>query len=285
MAKLIVRILLEVYRRNFYPDQWELLMNLDPHTKRELSEFSRISPPRDRFWADPHVMLKESNYYVFIEEYIYRAKKGRISVLEIDRKGNYKQPIPVLEKDYHLSFPFVFDLMGQYFMIPESCEHRTIDLYKCTSFPNRWQHKMTLMRDVTAVDTTLLYIQGKWWLFTAIAEQEEAAPQFELFLFYSEELFTDRWHAHPMNPIVSDVKRARAAGGIFIKDGVVYRPSQDCSHGYGYGFDLNEIVTLSETEYCERTMISVRPDPAGRIIATHTYATLGNIMIVDALMR
>jgi hypothetical protein len=141
------------------------------------------------------------------------------------------------------------------------------------------------MRNVTAVDTTVLYWQGKWWLFTAMAEQEAAAPQVELFLFYSNELFTDRWHAHPMNPIVSDIKRARAAGRIFPKDGRLFRPSQVCSTIYGYGFDLNEITVISETEYCERTVRSVRPNPASRIIATHTYANLGDLTVIDALAR
>jgi hypothetical protein len=175
--------------------------------------------------------------------------------------------------------------MGQYYMIPESSERKTIDLYECVGFPDRWQRKMTLMRDVHAVDSTVFYIHGKWWLFTAIAEQEAAAPQVELFLFYSSELFTDQWHPHPMNPIVSDVKRARGAGSILQKDNRLLRPSQYCSSTYGYGFDLNEIDILSETEYSERTVTSVRPDPAKRIIATHTYANQANLTVVDALRR
>jgi hypothetical protein len=122
-------------------------------------------------------------------------------------------------------------------------------------------------------------------LFTAISEEAAAVPQVELFLFYSNELFTDQWYAHPLNPIVSDVKRTRAAGSIFVKDGMVFRPSQDCSKMYGYGFDLNEIVALSEKEYYERTVISVRPDQFSKVIATHTYANQGNLTVIDALTR
>ncbi len=118
-----------------------------------------------------------------------------------------------------------------------------------------------------------------------MAEQEAAAPQVELFLFYSRELFTDQWHAHPMNPIVSDVKKARGAGSLFVKDGKLFRPSQHCSKVYGYGFDLNEIVTLSETEYYERTITSIRPDPREKFVAIHTYAHQGNLTVIDALVR
>jgi len=286
MARLAARNLLELYHRNFCRERWELLFHFGENAKHDdISLFKKISPPVDRFWADPHVIYQEPNYYIFVEEYLYRAKRGHISVIEMDRQGNYRKPIQVLQKDYHLSFPFIFNWQGRYFMIPESSENKTIDLYECIHFPDRWQHKHTLMKGVKAVDTTLFFFQGKWWLFTAMAEQEAASPQVELFLFYSDELFTDEWCAHPMNPIVSDVKRARAAGSIFKRSGKLFRPSQYCSSTYGYGFDLNEIVLLSETEYCERTVSSVRPDSAKGILATHTYAYQENLTVIDALTR
>ncbi|MGB8982359.1 MAG: hypothetical protein WCC12_10820 [Anaerolineales bacterium] len=285
VLKLAARNLLEVSRRSFYREQWELLFHLKHDNESNTSTFKRISPPKDRFWADPHVIYKRPNYFIFVEEYLYQIKRGHISVIEMDQKGNYKLPIPILQNSCHLSFPFVFNWMGHYYMIPESSDKRTIDLYECTEFPNQWQFRITLMQDLKAVDTTLFYTQRKWWLFTAISENKAAAPQVELFLFYSDELFTDQWRAHPMNPIVSDVKRARAAGRLFMKDGKLFRPSQDCSKMYGYGFDLNEIVVLSETDYCERTMTSVRPDRGKRIIATHTYTNQGNLTVIDALTR
>lgn len=285
MVRLGARNLLEVCRRSFFREQWGLLFNLGHDAEKVISEFKKISPPKDRFWADPHVIYKEPNYYIFVEEYLYQTKKGHISVIEMDQNGNTKQSIPILQNDCHLSFPFVFDWMGHYYMIPESSGRRTIDLYECIKFPDQWRHKITLMKGIKAVDTTLVNFQGKWWLFTAIAEKEAAAPQVELFLFYSDELFTDEWHEHSMNPIVSDVKRARAAGSIFVKDEMLFRPSQDCSKTYGYGFDLNEIVVLSETEYYEKTVISVRPDQISKIIATHTYANQGSLTVIDALTR
>ena len=283
--KLAFRDLLEIYRRSFCRERWELLFDFSAESEKDIYTFKKISPPRDRFWADPHIVYKEPNYYIFVEEYCYRKGRGHISVIEMDREGNYTQPIPVLYEDCHLSFPFVFDWMGHYYMIPESSGKKTIDLYECVQFPDQWQHKITLMKDVRAVDTTLIYTQGKWWLFTSIAEQEAAAPQVELFLFSSRELFTDQWNPHPMNPIVSDVKKARGAGRIFLRDGKWIRPSQDCSITYGYGFDLNEIIELSEGTYRERTVTSIQPDPTKRILGTHTYANQCDLTVVDALTR
>jgi hypothetical protein len=285
MLKLAARNFLRVFRLLFFREQWGLLFNFGPCAPEDIDQFRTISPPRDRFWADPHIVYNKPNYYVFIEEYLYRTGKGHISVIKMDQDGNYKQPIPVLQEDFHLSFPLVFDWMGQYYMIPESSERKTIDLYECVRFPDQWKFRITLMKDVHAVDTAVIYVKGTWWLFTAMAEQQAAAPHVELFLFYSKELLTDQWCPHPMNPIVSDAKRSRGAGSLLLKDGRILRPSQYCSSTYGYGFDLNEIVTLSETEYAERTVSSVRPDSMKSFLATHTYASREDLTVVDALTR
>ena len=116
-----------------------------------------------------------------------------------------------------------------------------------------------------------------------MAENEAAAPNVELFLFYADDLFSGDWKAHPQNPIISDVKSARPAGSLFVKDGKLIRPSQDCSKGYGHGIDLNEIEVLSETEYRERRILSIRPDWDKRIVATHTFASCGDLTVIDAM--
>jgi hypothetical protein len=170
-------------------------------------------------------------------------------------------------------------------MVPESAENRTVDLYECVGFPNEWVFKRTLMRNVKALDTTLLHHRGKWWLFSAIAEHEAAFPQAELFLFSSDTLFTEEWHPHPLNPIVSDVKRTRPAGRIVETNGRLYRPSQDCSRTYGYGFDLNEILVLSTTDYVEQQRFSARPYWERGVQASHTFATAGALTVIDAFTR
>ena len=72
---------------------------------------------------------------------------------------------------------------------------------------------------------------------------------------------------------------------MFVKNGKLFRPSQDCSKAYGYGFDLNEIEVLSELEYCERSTLSIRPNWDKRILATHTYANCGNLTVIDAFTQ
>ena len=248
-------------------------------------QFKEVFPPKDRFWADPIVIRTGDFYYIFVEEYIYKSKKGHIACLKMDQQGKIKDSIPVLEEEYHLSYPFVFEWRGNYYMVPESVEANTIGLYECVEFPHRWKFKLNLMENVLAVDTTLLFYQEKWWLFTGIAKNEASLPFVELFLFFSNDPFTNQWTPHPQNPIIADVKKARPAGSLFVGNGKIFRPSQDCSKTYGYGFDLNEILLLSEFEYREKLVVSVTPGWDKKVEATHTFARNGHLTVIDAFMR
>lgn len=285
IARLLAKKILQIFQRVFYFDQWFMMFDLENDRSLSFFKFKKLIPPKDRYWADPHVIQRDGRYYIFFEEYIYKIKKGHISVIEMDQKGKFRNPVRVLEKNYHLSYPFVFECEGKYYIVPESRGNKTIDLYECVNFPDKWTFKMTLMESVNAVDTTLLHYCGKWWLFSAIAQYEGYFPQVELFLFFSETLFTSKWTPHPLNPIVSNVKRARPAGRIFRKNGKIFRPSQDCSKMYGYGFDINEILLLSEAEYLERNVASARPHWEKRIKAIHTFANEGQLTVIDGCMK
>jgi hypothetical protein len=201
----------------------------------------------------------------------------------MDKQGNCREAVPVLSEDHHLSYPFVFEHKNKYYMVPESADKNSIDLYECVEFPTRWKFKMSLMRDVKAVDTTLFFYGGKWWLFTGLAENVGAFPEVELFLFYSDDLFTTRWISHPLNPVISGVASARPAGRLFIKNGKIFRPSQDCSKSYGYGFNINEITCLNEQEYQEKKVAAVKPHWDPKLIATHTYTQVGELTVIDGL--
>ncbi len=285
VSKLLFRQLVRGLVKAVCLDQWKLMFEWDSEIALSIGRFKSLFPPKDRFWADPCVIQAGGNYYIFVEEYLYRQKRGRIAVIVMDNKGCCSESAVVLERDYHLSYPFVFGWKGKYYMVPESSERKTIDLYECTEFPHRWEVKCRLMEDVSAVDTTLIHNGGKWWLFTGMAENEGALPLVELFLFHSNDLVTNEWSPHALNPIVSDVRRARPAGRIFRQRGRLFRPSQDCSKVYGYGFDLNEIVLLSESNYEEKEVISVRPNWDRRVKATHTYSSEGGLTVIDALIR
>ena len=182
-----------------------------------------------------------------------------------------------------MSYPFVFESEGGYYMIPETGGNRTIDLYKCNDFPDNWVFVKSIMKDVNAVDTTLFKYNSKWWLFTVIDEINsslDGSP--ELFLFFTDDFLSGIWTSHPLNPIVSDIRIARPAGKIFIQNGNIYRPSQDCAGRYGKAFNINQVLVLSETEYKEVHIKKIEPDWDTNLRGTHTFNFDDDFTVIDA---
>ena len=140
------------------------------------------------------------------------------------------------------------------------------------------------MRNVRAVDSTVIQHDGRWWLFANIREQDGASFQDELFLFHSSGLLSEDWLPHPQNPIVSDVRSARPAGRIFLHNGQLYRPSQNNSRFYGNGMKINHIVKLSTTEYEEVSVNSIDPSWDKSVVGTHTLNCDAGLTVIDGLM-
>ena len=119
---------------------------------------------RRRYFADPFVFEEGGAAYVFCEEYPYATGKGVISVFALDDEGNPGPPRVVLERPYHLSYPFVFRHDGAIWMMPESGQNRTLELYRADAFPFRWTLDRVLMSGVEIADATPFVWDGEWWL-------------------------------------------------------------------------------------------------------------------------
>jgi len=285
--KTIPRFLLKKIRRFLYRDQWSLFYTLDSDYQNAFlkGKPNAIIPSLDRFWADPHIIKKDQDHYIFFEELFYKNSKGHIAYFKIDQGGKVGPARKILEKPYHISYPYIFQYQNEYHMIPETAANGTVDLYQCLEFPQRWKWRKTLLRNLYAMDTTVLEWDGKWWLFTNIRGHKGASGFDELFLFYAEDLLSETWTPHSGNPIISDVRSARPAGKIFLSQGKLYRPSQDSSVRYGYGVKINQIDIISETEYQESLVEFIQPLWEKDLVATHTFSTTGELTIMDAAIR
>lgn len=264
---------------------WQLRINNirdSNYCQDDFSTFKAINPPRRLFWADPFIIADENNYYVFVEEFIYKTNKAHLSVLQLNCDGHLIKSEKILERPYHLSYPFVFKIDGTYYMIPETNQNKTIELYKCCDFPYIWKFEKYIMENISGTDTTLFHYENKWWLFTTIDQTGGVSScSTELFLFYSDDPIIGKWVSHPLNPVVSDESRARCAGKIFIDDGKIYRPSQDCSIRYGRGLNINHITKLNEQEYNEVLLKEIKPDWDPKLKGVHTINSDKDMIIID----
>lgn len=236
-----------------------------------------------RFYADPFAVARHGAVTLFVEEYDYRRGKGVISAVPFGRKGPMARPVPVLELDTHLSYPYVFEAVGEVWMIPESCGTRTIDLYRARRFPGDWVHEAVLVPDVVASDATLLRHGGRWWLFATVREGGGSYSD-SLHIWYAND-FRGPWIAHPRNPVLIDVASARPAGPIVQRNGALVRPVQDCRGGYGAALGLARILRLDEDGFAQQveTRLAAGADwPGSRL---HTYSAAGGFEFIDGSRR
>jgi hypothetical protein len=268
----------------FREDQWQLAYRFKSgpcDANNTFYRYKQLVPPKDRFWADPCAIEAGDAYYVFVEEYLNSTGKGHISVIELNRKGVVTGPTKVLERDYHLSYPFIFEWNNSYYMVPESAANKTVELYRSTSFPFEWQLEKVLLQDVRAKDATLAEIDGTWWMFVSIAEH--SIPD-ELYLFYAATPLGP-WTPHPRNPVKSDVRGSRPAGGLFNWNDELYRPAQNSSGRYGYAMSINRITRLDREAFREEEVSTILPNWNKNLIGTHTISIAGDLTVIDCLVK
>ncbi|MDF7814271.1 hypothetical protein [Hymenobacter sp. YC55] len=276
LGGLVRQKIQQLYNIYLQADQWNMgVVNrpiqdfLRPETLRGVRVDAPELPSRNVFYADCFARQEESGTVVYFEAYDYRVRRGNISRLSYPwQQGS--TPELVLDFPFHLSYPFLF---GPY-CIPEgwvSNSIRMYDLRKPVTDPAAGQ----LLLEAPAVDSTLLEYDGRYWLFYTRMDRD---PMLNLYISYAVSL-EGPWHEHPQNPVKTDIRSARPAGPFFEEAGKLYRPAQDCAKDYGYGITINEVLTLTTTEYAEReaaALTSPHPDyPDGlhtitAVDATHT---------------
>jgi hypothetical protein len=259
-------------------DQWIIGYRFDE------AEFKYLIPPIGRFWADPFQVKVDGRYYIFFEDYVNSMGRAHISVVEVDRNGIVSGPTEVLKLDCHLSYPFIFEWQGDYYMIPETGERNVVELYRATSFPSKWEPVKVLLEARSPVDTTLIDVNGTWWMFINIEEDGVRVNWDELHLYHSNSPLGP-WKPHARNPVVTDVRRARPAGRLFWSNGVLYRPSQDSSLRYGYATIINTVTEIGPAAYKEVPILKIRPEGDNDLIGIHTVNLTEEMTVFDCLMK
>lgn len=262
-------------------DQWSIAYRFEETrgVVADLAGFRRLVPPRDRLWADPFALAVAGRHFIFFEEMPFATGKAHIAAVEIARDGSCSKPRRVLERDYHLSYPFLFEHDGGLYMVPESSANRTVDLYRCVAFPNRWKLERTLLRGVRCADATLHHDGSRWWMFAASAPEGGALDD-ELHLFHADRLEGD-WRPHERNPVKSDVRSARPAGALFRDEQGLCRPAQVGAPRYGAAVAIQRILRLTPTEFAEREARRIQPARADRVLGIHTYNHSGGLTVMD----
>jgi hypothetical protein len=205
--------------------------------------------------ADPFMCFQGGLWHMFFEAVNHITRRGEIGLAVSPNGFRWEYRKIVLSELHHLSYPHVFEWRGTHYMIPESAESGSVPLYEAVDFPHRWKRVRNLLEGKRFVDSSILFYEDRWWLFTE-AGPELTTPVLRLFVADTP---LGPWREHPSSPIrTGDPHGTRPAGRVVIANGTPIRFAQDLHPYYGCSVHAFAIAKLNPTEYSE-TPIGDRP--------------------------
>lgn len=233
------------------------LFNIEEHNiiKRINSSLNPFAIHPIVIAADPFLYVHKQELYLFYEEQVELTGKGVIKMTKTRDVKNWTKPVLVLEEDFHLSYPNVFEINGQIYMMPETGDNKSIQLYTPSVDLTEWTFHKTLLRDRHYVDSDIVYQQDTYFLFTTDYSDKTNI----LRLYYSDKLVED-WTEHPQSPIAKGENVGRCGGSVFNYNGNLYRPSQLTKKRYGEGLDIYKITDLNRDTYKEERIKTIIPN-------------------------
>lgn len=201
-----------------------------------------------RFVADPFMVQDGGRWYLFLEIFNEKSRRGEISLAMSSDALHWKYQQVVLREPFHLSYPQVFRWNDAYYMLPETRAASAVRLYRARRFPDQWEFAGEILSGPYA-DSTLVEHDGLWWLF---AYQRDDS----LSLFFARAP-TGPWTPHPASPVVSADKATSRPGGRIVRhQGKLLRFAQDGTSSYGGALRAIQIDRMTTTDYAEHPLAS-----------------------------
>ena len=197
-----------------------------------------------RYVADPFLLRHGDGWVMFFEVFNREKWRGEIGFATSRDGCSWRYGGMVLQEPFHLSYPHVLLVDGEYFMIPESGADKCVRLYRARDFPRQWEYVSTLLAGEAFRDSSVFHRDGIWWMFTSIEKSE--------LRLYSADRLTGPWRPHPRNPLIAnDAGVARGGGRVTTQNGQLFRLAQDDHLSYGRQVRAFAITELSKVNYRE----------------------------------
>ena len=265
-ARRLAGRMLAPFRRAGVRRHWNIALRIDAGQPElanfDLTAYAPLPVDPSTFYADPFVAERDGRCYLFAEACPYATGKGVIVVAEVAPGGEPGPWRTVLERPWHLSYPYVFAHGGETWLMPESSARGRLELYRAVEFPDKWELAHSLFEGVPIVDATLFEHEGRLWLLAGVATPG-GSDWDELFAWHAPSL-AGPWTAHALNPIKSDCRSARPGGRPLNLGGRLIRPAQSCEKFYGEALVWLEVRTLTPDAFEEAEIAEWRAAGPGR---------------------
>jgi hypothetical protein len=258
LFKSNLRKIHEIIRNHSFVDYWNIgVVSAPIHSFLEKDFYPPVKwfpkLPKKIFFADPFMLVDGNKLHIFFEEYPYKELKGKIAYICYEN-GQFSGPETVLDEPFHLSYPYILKIDGDIYMIPQNRTDKVM-MYKAIDFPLKWEKRHVLIDNFPGVDSTPFNYEGVWWMFTSARND---GKNHNLKIYYADDIFGE-WHAHPQNPIKTDVRSARSAGTPYVYEGVLYRPAMNYSEKPQGSITINKVLKITKEAYQEVKHNEVRP--------------------------
>ncbi|KAL4568886.1 hypothetical protein LXL04_024503 [Taraxacum kok-saghyz] len=204
------------------------------------------------FVADPFLYVQGNVLYLFFETKNPITMQGDIGVAKsVDNGASWEQLGVVLDEEWHLSYPYVFDYNGQIYMMPEGSKKGDLRVYRAVNFPFKWDlEKIILKRPL--IDSFVIKYESRYYLFGSDHTRITTRKNGELEIWYSNSPLGP-WKQHKKNPVYNTDKKsgARNGGRPFVYKNNVYRLGQDDGETYGKRVRVFKIEVLTPYNYRE----------------------------------
>jgi hypothetical protein len=271
----------------FYLKQWTVGLvsgSIDDIIRSRSAKFDVkwLRPPSPFvFYADPFILgiSNKGEVELLVEELIDGEGYGKITKLSIAKDLSYSSHT-ILDLKAHLSYPQVFCLNGETFVVPESASLQKLNSYRLDEDGIRLELNGTLL-DIGLYDATILYQGGKFWLFGILSKDK--TPR--LVIYHSDQ-FMGPYTQHKSGVIKSGRWGVRPAGKFIEVDGQLFRPAQNGQEYYGKSIIIFKVDELTQDSYKESFYMEIRPEQLGAYnFGIHTINNCNGILVVDGLRR
>ena len=203
-------------------------------------------------------------------------KKELFHVYELTKIIKKKYYRNILETKYHLSFPFIFKYKSCFYLIPETSEINSINIYKCVKFPNKWKFYKKLFKS-KSVDHIIFKHKNNWFLLNNESDIKQIYSK--LVGYVSNNPLSNKWKK--IKILKNSFLLGRNAGYIETNKRK-YRVSQSYLPGrYGAGIFINQIKNISGKNYNESVEKKYFPKIFSEIKGIHTLNSVKNFTVFD----
>ena len=233
---------------------------------------------KSRFWyADPMLIEYNGEVLMFVEAFDMLRQIGTIAV-SVYQNGRFLSPIQIIKSSYHMSYPCVFLYEGVLYMIPETSQNGTIELWKSVGSPFEWKKEKNLCEGVVCVDSTVVKEENT--LFVVSYSQQKP------WITYLFELDMNKKELNQLSQFQSEINNSRPAGYCYTDDqGILHRPVQNCQNCYGESIIVKTVKSIAYMdERKEKEIFASDLDHADlHYSRTHTISQCNGIQVFDVM--